>query len=166
MANKKKNQNKKTEVVNTKIEYKTVIKTSIIIAIIFGAFYLLTGIITGNISFAPEPGVQIQYSEILVGETFNREDDNYLVIYFDSTEEDATLYNTYLYNYQLVEGALKYYTVDMAQSLNQPYKAETSTLNVTKASELKIGEVAMVEIKEGQIANVWETKEAVVDYFD
>ncbi len=157
--------NKKVEKVETtKLEYKTVIKTSITILIIFGIFYLITGLVTGEINFDGEPEPTIQYGEILAGETLSRPEENYLVVYFDSTSDNITTLHTLLYNYQLVPESLKYYTVDMAKALNQIYKADTSVLSVATSAELKINGTVMVEVKDGVIVNTWDNEDKVIDY--
>ncbi len=160
----KKAKRKEAKVETTKLEYNTVIKTTIIIVVILAVFYVITGLITGEINFEGEPEPNIQYSEILAGESLSRAEENYLVIYFDSTSDKSTTIQTLLYNYQLVPESLKYYTVDMGKALNEIYKAEANNLMVATASELKISTTAMIEIKDGQVINIWDTEEKVLDY--
>lgn len=164
---------KKVEKVKTTYydEVGNVIKIAVIVLAILALVYFFTLLMTGKIRFGKEKEnnseVTIQYEEVLAGESFNQGEEEYLVLFYDFTAMDAGIYRNLLTNYKATEGSIKYYTVNMGSGMNQLYKTENnSVLNVSKASELKIKDVALIRFVNHKVSNFYEGTDAVQAYFN
>ncbi len=87
-------------------------------------------------------------SFIAIGAVFNRNDKNYYVI-FDNYESKYT--QDIVVNNLLEKQTKKYYKVDMSANENKKFASNEENKGATKASELKINGVTLIEIKNGKI---------------
>jgi hypothetical protein len=122
-------------------EMTRMIKVFIFVILAFGAFYLIFAIARGEISFGgkKEKEVEIQNVEILAGETFNRTNVEYYVLFFDFKEDKSSKYEN-LYNMYVSKTGLKnLYLVDLSKKFNSKYIAEDASKVVVKSiDELKV----------------------------
>lgn len=164
---------KKVEKIKTSYptEVGSIVKITIIVLLVLILVYLFTALITGKIKLGNKDDnnseVTIQYEEILAGESFNQREEEYLVLFYDFTATDASVYSNLLTNYKSTNGSIKYYTVNMASGMNQLYKTEeASVLDVSKASLLKVKDVALIRFVNQQVANYYDGSDAVQAYFN
>lgn len=93
----------------------------------------------------------INYDVAVVGTMLNRPYDEYYVISYDSTASDAATNDALLSNYKNTATALKIYYVDLNNELNKSYYSEESNKDAKTISELKLGDLTLIKIKNGQI---------------
>ena len=168
-ANKKKIYNAKNN-----IEYGVEIKKLAIILgiiiLILGILYLIVSIfITKDFKLFSNNKTEntpvestIQYSEILAGETFNRKESEYYVIFSDSTKNYYQIYKT------MMDGQTdkKIYMVDIKNPLNTAFISDETNPNVQKASDLKVKDNTMIKISNGKNVSYIEDKNQILSYFN
>ena len=179
MAKKKKQENKRDNL--KKIE-KTVSFDSDIwskVFIILGilcflcAFYLLTIYITNknstdttdNNTKESEETI-ISYDEIMVGRSLDMGDGDYLVLYYDmSNEAISNTYSSLVSDYESKENHLNIYVVDMSSSFNKPYATDKeSNKNPSKASEILINGPTLIKVSNKQVSDYVEGEEPITNY--
>ena len=148
MAKNSKN-NKKEKNIN-KIEHETTMDSSIKnkIFIVIGilvfllAFYLLTLYITNKNNPKKDDTdtkekVTFSYDEILLGRSLSMQDDEYLVLFYDKSDEKQSEIYDQLYNdYKNKEEHLSIYYVDMSSGLNKRFSTtEESNKNPSDVSD-------------------------------
>ncbi len=133
------------------LEYEQSIKSIIYnvvgILSVFLLFYLVTYFITNNsrrlnVIDVERLPVEIQYKEILAGETFNRPESEYYVLFYDFDGEEAAYYSTIINDF-----FGKIYTVDLGKGFNKPFVSDETNKNVQKASDLRVREATLIKIK-------------------
>lgn len=136
-----------------------------IIVLIIGILYLIVGIfITKDIKwFDKDDGITetIQYKEILAGETFNKNNEEYYVIFADSTGNYYTLYETIIDN----NSDKKIYIVDTANPLNTLYISDETNSNVQQISDLKVKSDTLIKIQNKQNVLYIEGKNEIINHF-
>ena len=129
-------------------------KVFFFVLLAFGAFYLIFAIARGEISFGgkKEKEVEIQNIEILGGETFNRSDSEYYVLFFDFKEDKTGKYEN-IYNMYVSKTGLKnLYLVDLSKKFNSKYLAEDTSKVVAKSvDELKVVDGTLIKISSGNV---------------
>ena len=147
-------------------EVKKIITTLIIVALVFGFFYLLTYIFVGD--FGKEDDTKeetkIQYDEILAGSSFSMNASKYLVVYYDFDAEDASEILSAIYTYEAKSDALKVYTVDLGNALNKNSVSEKSKKDPKDATELAISGPTISRFRDGMVREYIEGQDKVVDY--
>jgi hypothetical protein len=144
-----KKQQERREEIKQSLEYEQSTKSIIFnvagVLIVFALFYFITTLVAGNKPILHEkektPAV-IQYKEILAGETFNRLDSEYYVLFFDFNGEDASYYKTIASTSEKIV-----YIVDLSNSFNKSIVSEETNKSAQNASELKVKEATLIKIK-------------------
>lgn len=167
---------KKVNIKNTKkIDSKNIsnenemlrfIKMIIIVTLIFLAFYVLTIFInkedketdTNN----DNTTVSIQYDEILIGNIFNQNTEDYYVLVEDTEDIQVQVYEAYLNIYKQKEEAKRVYTAKMNNMFNSKYIGEESNLS-NSISDFKVSGTTLLEISNGKITNSYETEEKILE---
>ncbi|MGI6329681.1 MAG: hypothetical protein ACOXZR_02330 [Bacilli bacterium] len=145
----KRNRNRKKKKENI-TEINDVIKTIIIVLVIFIGFYVLTIFLTKNqlpIRNKENIIAVIQYKEILAGETFNKPEKEYYVLFFNHQNKEKEIYNLIIERY---ENNLPIYTVDLENGFNQSIVKENSNKEAQNVSSLQINQPTLIKIKEGR----------------
>ena len=149
-AKRERNKNKQEETVQSQVK-SFLITLGIVVAFI-GVLYLgVLGLKALGVFEAgytkPIKNTEISYEYILIGTVFNRNENDYYVI-FDDFEKDLHA------NISNIVGnkKLPVYKVDMSKSENALFKSDTSNPNAKDASELKINDVTVIRIKNKKIA--------------
>ena len=138
-----------------------------IILAIFIVVYLLIGIfVTKEIKWFQkdsdnEPVTNIQYTNILAGETFNQNNEEYYVIFSDSEGFNYATYQTMINN----NSDKKIYLVDLANSLNKKYVSEESNSSVQSASDLKVKDNTLIKISNKSNVLYLEGKDNIINQF-
>lgn len=163
---KKKEENKKIENVNNSPSVKGIIRTFIIVALVFGFFYLLTYVLVGDFGKDDDTKeeTKIQYDEILAGSSFSMNTSKYLVVYYDFDADDASEILSAIYTYEAKSDALKVYTVDLGNALNKNSVSEKSKKDPKDATELAINGPTIIRFRDGMVREYIEGKDKVVNY--
>ena len=139
----------------------------------FGIFYLLTVYITNKEKESTDTGNEeteektiIQYEEILVGTSFSMSDDEYLVLYYDQSDETLSRnLSDQVSAYRGKEDALKIYQVDLSNAFNQPYvtKGEPNR-NPVSVSDLKFNGPTLIKISHGNVLDYVDGEDRILEY--
>lgn len=167
-------QQKKNRVVNntsSSDEISKIIKIISAIAVCFAIVYFATSYITGRMSDKEETGeVEIQKEEILISETFEKTDKEYMVVYYDYEDDlNANLYTMLIQNYNNKKKDVPIYKVDLASNLSKNYVAqgeEKSNTKPTSLSNLKIKGATVIRIKDKKVIKYLEGKDSIKSYFE
>lgn len=140
----------------------------LIIILLFGVFYVLSSIIdhdkkTGSTNSEEKVAV-IQYDEIILGTLFSQPSENYYVLALK--KDQSSLYNTYITTYKAKEEAWKIYTSDLESPFNKRYLVtdkEKSNFSLDSISDLRIKEDTLMKVEHGQITEVFEGTNEIID---
>ena len=148
---------------NLGIKEKIIIIVSVLV--LFLAFYLLTVYIvnkdsktTDNKNIGESEEKTISYDKILLGRSLSMENEEYYVIYYDSSNEDiSSIYNELVSNYRSKEGGISIYYVDMNDGLNKSHSTtEESNKNPNTAEELSINGPTLIKVHGGKVMSYME----------
>lgn len=171
---KKVKKNKKV-IGNTSANYNEdvvkIIKIVCAIAICFAMVYFATSIINGELFGKEETTeVEIQKVEILMGETFEKEDSEYIITYYDFDDKIySNLYTMLVEKYNSNSKAIPMYKVDLSTNFSKKYMAseeENSNTNPTELSNLKIKGATLIRIKDKKVVKYIEGKDDIKSYID
>ena len=159
---KRKNTRNYRTTTSTEVDYMKVIKIGIGVLLVLGIVYFVTAIASGEIKFGKKEKekveTEIQYQEIIAGETFNRKASEYYVLFMNFTDSYASYYLSLIDNYNGTDNSLPFYTVDIEKKINTDYV--TNTLKVENPTILKISNSNTVETITGKdnILNFFNNK--------
>ena len=123
------------------LDVKKLIIMSVIVLVCLGLFYGLTLLILKDDTKSnnDKTKTEIQFSEILLGSSFDQEEDKYLVLYYDSSDKEiASSISSLISTYDSKNSQTPLYTVDMADGSNSRFVSENGNSSATKASEMAI----------------------------
>lgn len=179
MAKKKSTTNKKGNTTQTSKEVlenlstpelSSIIKTVVIVLLVFGVMYLFTILILKKSSLdyikKDTEKTSVQYSEILAGTSFDKKDNEYLVLYYDRSSDDNSVYENLYSDYKAKDGHLPIYYVDLSKALNKNVVSEESNKEATSASELKIKNATLIRFVDNKIEEYFEGEEEIKNYFN
>lgn len=156
---------------NADIQHVIIVVCSIII--IFCAFYWVTYFIVNkdkdsdDDTNVDETEVSISYDRIILGRSFSMGSGDYLVLYYDLTDDEIS--STYsslasTYRSKTDEGLIPLYVVNMGDALNKAYASDTANYEASDASELKINGPTLIKFGENRIIEYIEGEEAINNY--
>lgn len=132
-------------------------------------FYLLTVYITNkddDSSVKEKEETSIQYEEILAGSSFDMNEKEYLVVYYDKTNAEVNeALATKITEYKNKQDAKALYIVDLSNSFNkEAVSKDDSNSKPSDASELAVSEPTLIEFKEGKVTNYIEGVDSIEEY--
>lgn len=128
------------------VNVKSIIRALVFLVIIIFIFYLLSLRVINKKNTKTNPNVEFNYSDIMLGESFNRNEKEYLVLFYDRNNGEVySALSDNLSKYNSKKDALTIYTVDMSNGINSKYSSEESNTNPTSASELKINGPTLIK---------------------
>lgn len=136
-------------------EVKQAIIILISVIVICLLVYFVTAIVKGEIKFGSSkketPETEIQYQEILAGETFNKPDSTYYVLFMNFQDAKLTPLMSLVDTYTSKENASYVYYVDLEKGFNTPFATtEESNKDVTAAKDLKVKSPTLIKISNKQ----------------
>lgn len=155
-------------------EIKKIVITTSVVLIVFACFYFLTVAIVNKDekkddtadSSSKTNEVEIQHKEILLGSSFSIKDDQYLVVYYDTTDDDLSNLTSAISTYRSSSKDVNLYTVDMNNGLNKGFAGEISNKEATKASELSISGPTVIKFSNNKISTYIEGTDEVIKYLE
>jgi len=152
---------------NTGSEMGNVIKTVLIVGVLFGGMYLLTLYLLnkeGNqpITFDP-PQSFIQYEKILAGNTFNKSHSEYIVMFYDFTDSEASVYNNLFRTFQQSDEDIAIYAVDLSDVFNQSFISDESNPNVDNIDNLKVNGPTLIQIVDGRVVEYLQGRDEITN---
>lgn len=132
---------------------KTIIIIVVAVVLLVGMYFLTTVILnkdSDDNSKITENA--IQYDEILAGESFNQSEDEYYVIYYDSSNEYSVI-SSLISSYQLNNSDTKLYSVDLADGMNKKYVTDGNIVT-DNASSLRVKDTTLLKFNNGEVSEV------------
>ena len=132
---------------------KTIIIIVVAVVLLVGMYFLTTVILnkdSDDTSKITENA--IQYDEILAGESFNQSEDEYYVIYYDSSNEYSVI-SSLISSYQLNSSDTKLYSVDLADGMNKKYVTDGNIVT-DNASSLRVKDTILLKFNNGEVSEV------------
>jgi hypothetical protein len=159
----------KNQVIVQDEKMPNVIRTLAIVLLIFLAFYGVTVLITSlsrsksndNNDSTDNTPVEIQYDEILAGETFNVNRSEYYVLFFDFNSNASKSINAYVSTFKTNHPTDKLYTVDLSKGFNKSYLSDVSNSSTQTVADLKVKDATLIKISNGANVRYLEGKEAI-----
>jgi len=149
-------------------EVGRIIKIAVSVIITFAIVFFVTELINKYRNKVDEPEVEIQNVEILMGETFEKKDSEYIIIYYDFEDKMySDLYSMLVENYNSVKTDIPMYKVDLSTNFSKKYMAsaeEGSNTNPTSLSNLKIKGDTLIRIKDKAVIKYIEGKDNIKNY--
>lgn len=97
----------------------------------------------------------INYNVTSIGSMLNKAEDEYYVLIYDTENIRSIYYSGLMSNYTRGENALKVYYADLNNELNQKfYDPENINLEVSNISNLRVGDLTLVKVNNGQITEI------------
>ncbi len=154
----KKNKQKKKEEYPEKKELITLSKIIFSILIIAILATMLFYIINKNYTLKNNT-TDINYDEIMAGQTFNKNDNEYYVLFyeFDSDEDLSD---------KITDKKSAIYQVNLLNNFNKSVLSETSNKEASKAEELKITGPTIIKIESGKNVEYIEGYDNIVKYLE
>lgn len=158
---------KETRFSNLNDEQKEIIRFGIIVlviiafvGIVYGVSKLLIKEEEEKMTMNVTPGA-INYDIVSVGTMFNRPYDEYYVIVYDSTKNEAIYYSSLINSYTSKDKSLKVYLCDLDTKFNQEYYVgnDKSNKNAKSIEDLAFGDFSLIKIKNGKITKYLESVE-------
>ena len=94
---------------------------------------------------------------------FNRPYDEYFVMVYDSSDNDAMIYSSLISKYSQKEDSLKIYYCDLSNKLNKEFVSSdgTTNSNAKSVSEFKFGQVTLIKVRNGKIVSYIENIDTI-----
>lgn len=152
-------------------EVRNAIFLGISVLIILLVSYLTTAVfLTGEIgevkkdktTTTTSASVESYKNMIVAGQTFNRSEEEYMVVFFSNSKSSDEL-KTAVSDYNSTEKELKLYVVNLDEALNNYILSTTFNSNAQNASELKIMDQAIITIKDGQMESYLISEEDIIE---
>lgn len=147
-----------------------IVKIGVVVLVCFAIIFIATDLINKYRNKKVEEEVEIQKVEILMGETFEKTDSEYIVVYYDFDDKiNADLYSMLVELYTSAIRPVPMYKVDLSKSFGQKYIAkedEQSNPNPTALSNLKVKGATLIRIKDKQVINYIEGKDNIKNYIN
>ena len=157
---------------STDLEYTRIIKIMLGVAAVLLIVYLVTALATGEIKLGKKKPktkeeTQIQYQEILAGETFNRNKEEYYVIFYKASDTFASYYETRVGNFNSKSSATTMYIVDLENGLNEKYLiSDEEEVNTQDINSLKVDNPTIIKINNKKSVEVINGRENVIEFFN
>lgn len=144
---------------------KRVVIILLCVVLLFGLMYFLTTRIlskevTKKRKQSEVTESTIQYEKILAGESFTMEQEEYYVVYYDST--DTNLSST-IATYQADKKDIKLYSVDLNDGMNKKYITD-SDINTSSIENLKVKNPTLIHFKNKEVVDTITDKNEIKDY--
>lgn len=131
---------------------KTIIIIVIALFLLVGMYFLTKVILNKDVEEDKIMENTIQYDEILAGESFNQDEDEYYVIYYDSSNEYSTI-SSLISSYQLNNSDTRLYSVDISNGMNKKYVTDEDIIT-DNASSLKVKDNTLLKFRNGEVSEV------------
>lgn len=107
----------------------------------------------------------IQYEQILMGELFNQNEDNYYVLAFVEDDPMLEVYTNYIKTYSEKEDAAKIYRVNLSDDMNKQYLGDENYIEGSNISKIKLKGTTLIRITNHNITTSYTDFDAIVGKF-
>ena len=143
---------------------KNVIIIVVIIMLVLVSFYFITKyVLEHKTDNTPTVESVIDREKIIFGQMFNKSDNEYYVIAYNSDEKSKEIYNKYIEKYGSKETSIKIYEIDLKDDFNKSYIANKSNIT-SNLDELKVSGDTLFKIKDKTIEEYKEGSNDISNY--
>lgn len=143
---------------------KNVIIIVVIIMLVLVSFYFITKyVLEHKKDNTPTVESVIDREKIIFGQMFNKSDNEYYVIAYNSDEKSKEIYNKYIEKYGSKETSIKIYEIDLKDDFNKSYIATKSNIT-SNLDELKVSGDTLFKIKDKTIEEYKEGSNDISNY--
>ena len=173
MGKKKQKLYKSNQVSDT--NYMKIVWITLGVLIVLGLVYFFTALGTGEIKLGKKEKetkeeTKIEYQEIIGGEVFNRSNEDYYVLFYESDDTFGSYYKSLITNYSYKDSSLPFYTVDLSKKINSEYKIDSEgTIEYATPkdiSTLKVGNPSIIRIRNKQVLEYVGGRDSVIEFFN
>ena len=143
---------------------KTIIIIVIALFLLVGMYFLTKVILNKDVEEDKIMENTIQYDELLAGESFNQDEDEYYVIYYDSSNEYSTI-SSLISSYQLNNSDTRLYSVDISNGMNKKYVTDEDIIT-DNASSLKVKDNTLLKFRNGEVSEVITDINEITNYLN
>ena len=170
MAKKEKTEKIKVEKYRSEEQMEMIrfIRILVIVVILIIGIYLFTRIfVTKDLLNNKEEEREvvegtINYNITMIGSLLKHPEDEYYVMIYNTENLRSIYYSGLMTNYARNEDALKVYFADLNKGLNQKfYDPENTNLDVTNISDLKVGDLTLLRVRNGEIIEALTDEEDI-----
>lgn len=139
----------------------------IVVVLILGIYFLTRIFVTKDLFNNEEPENEItagtiNYNVTLIGSMLNKPEDEYYIMIYDTENVRSIYYSGIINSYGNNEEPLKVYFANLNNELNKKfYDPENENLDVNNISDLKVGDLALVKVRNGSIVETFNTEEQI-----
>lgn len=172
MAKKEKTEKIKTEKYRSEEQTEMIrfIRILIIVIVLIGGIYLFTRIfVTKDLLNNKEEekeviAGEINYNITMIGSLLGHPEEEYYVMIYDTENLRSIYYSGLMTTYARNEDALKVYFADLNKGFNEKfYNPEDVNLDITNISDLRVGDLTLIKVKNGGIVEVWDNEEEIAN---
>lgn len=131
------------------------------------SFYFITEFVLKNKKNTKEPEnaveTKIQYDEILMGSMLNQGSGEYYVFAYLEDDKMVNVYNSYIEQYEKIDGHKKFYRVNLSSDFNKSYLADEYYLEGNDISKIKVSGTTLIKIIDNSVSYSYRDAETIVD---
>jgi len=136
----------------------------VVIAFVIAGLYVITEITKKKDRNSDITAGEIDYNVVSIGTLLNRPEKEYYVLIYDKKDDDAVLYSALIASYNN-KNDKKIYFCDLDNKLNKKYynvgNDNKSNPNATNIKELDLGNLTLIKVKNGKLAEYIENYEEI-----
>lgn len=160
----------KNEIINDEYSIQKMIKITLILIVVFGAFYLITYFVVNNRKEdKASTYTVIDSSKILLSNIFSKSEEEYYVLATMPSKYSSNyqmvdynkLYDEYVNKYKQSDDSVTFYYVDLDDALNKNYIGKETVIS-NDLSELKVNDDVLFKIKNKEIENSYVGKDEII----
>lgn len=172
MAKKEKTNKIKLEKVRSEEQLEMIrfVKILIIVIVFIVGIYLFTRIFVTKDLLNKEDETKevikgtVNYNMTLIGAMLQKPEKEYYVMIYDTQNLRSVYYSGLMTNYEKNEDALKIYFANLNSEFNNKfYDKENVNLDVKDISDLKVGDLTLIKVKDGKIAKTYTEEEEIAE---
>ena len=144
------------------------IRILIIVVILIVAVYFFTRIfatkdlLNNNEDETPIVEGTVNYNITMIGSMLNKPEEEYYVMIYNTENLRSIYYSGLMTVYTQNEEPLKIYFADLNKELNQKfYNPENVNLEVNNISDLRVGDLTLIKVRNGNIDEVFTEEEDI-----
>ena len=169
IQSKQKEANNKTKIKKVNVsednEIVKLIKIIIVVVLIFAFFVLITYLLNNKDEEEAETTIDIQYSEILVGNIWNKQG-NYYVLLGKADDIFLSTVDMYMTNYinGLEDEEIGYYVVNLDSIFNKNYLSSESNIFADNHSDVRFKGLTLLYMQDGEVSSAYEEYDTIIEY--
>ena len=106
---------------------------------------------------------EIQYDEILMGEMFNQGSGEYYIFAYDEKDSLLSTYESYIKQYEAIDGHKKFYRVNLSNDFNKGYVGTEAYIEGDDVTKIKVTGTTLIKIIDNKVSYSYLTFEKIVD---